>query len=130
MVYTESSSMGWRPLFLTWLSELPDHLREQISLITALFEWTLPPLFFLVRQSLKEYIETYDTQLCVAAMRIFYMLFKDAMRDETAAQENMKYVKNWIVVSSFVCRIRCIFVYHWLVITNNKHDKFLRKLLF
>ena len=91
--------MGWNPLFLTWLSELPEYLKDQIGLITCLFEWTLPPLFVLIRKKLKEYVVTQDIQLCVSAMRLFSMLFYDAMKDESAIKDNMKHVKNWTVVS-------------------------------
>ena len=91
--------MGWKPLFQTWQSEQPEYLKDQLSLITALFEWTLPPLFVLVRKKLKEYVVTQDIQLCVSAMRLFAMLFADAMKDESAVKDNMKHVKDWTVVS-------------------------------
>ena len=107
MVYAEPASLGWKPIFLSWLNELPDFLKEQTGLITALFEWSIPPLFALIRQKLKEYVTTMDSQLCVGAMRLFAMLFEDAMRGETAVQDNTKYVKNWIVVSSILF-VRCV----------------------
>ena len=94
--------MGWTPIFLTWLSELPDYLKEQTPLIRVLFEWTLPPLFTLVRKKLKEYIVTQDIQLAIGVMRILSMLFKDATSDENSARDCNKNVKNWIIVS-FCC---------------------------
>ena len=108
MVYVDTALMGWKPLFLSWLCELPNYLKEETSLITALFEWSLPPLFSHIRKDLKEHIATQDVQLCVAAMRLFSMLFEDAMRGETAVQDNTGYVKNWIVVSSLVYSIMCL----------------------
>ena len=106
MIYAEPATMGWKPLSLIWLSELPEYFKDQISLITALFEWTLPPLFVLVRKKLKEYVLTQDIQLCVSVMRIFCMLFQDALSDETAAKDNMKHVRNWTVVSRGLSRCR------------------------
>ena len=103
MIYAEPASMGWTPIFLTWLSELPDYLKEQSPLIKALFEWTLPPLFTLVRKKLKEYVVTQDIQLSIGVMRILSMLFKDAIADENSARDCNKHVRNWIIVSYFYC---------------------------
>ena len=107
MIYAEPASMGWTPIFLTWLSELPDYLKDHTPLIKALFEWACPPLFTLVRKKLKEYVVTQDIQLMIGVMRILSMLFKDAITDENSARDCNKHARNWIVVSS-CCGYRCL----------------------
>ena len=53
MIYLEPSSLGWRPVLRSWINTLPENLRAEEKLITALFEWVCPPLLYFVRKNCK-----------------------------------------------------------------------------
>ena len=53
MIYLEPSSFGWRPIFTSWVAQLPPSLADHSPLITALVDWLVDPCLDLVQRHLK-----------------------------------------------------------------------------
>ena len=52
MIYMEPHMLGWRPLFLSWLNELPKTIDNDMKdLLSENFERIVPPLLCFVRKS-------------------------------------------------------------------------------
>uniref|UniRef100_A0A8C9Y8Q9 Dynein axonemal heavy chain 12 n=1 Tax=Sander lucioperca TaxID=283035 RepID=A0A8C9Y8Q9_SANLU len=52
MIYMEPSQLGWKPLVISWMNNLPDALQsaDNRSLLLELFHWLLPPAFRMLRK--------------------------------------------------------------------------------
>ena len=84
MVYLEPHQLGWRPLCLSWLAELPEHFgQENRDLILGLFDWLVPVSLRYTRREIREASPTMDTQLAVMLMRLFTSM-TDHLADETS----------------------------------------------
>lgn len=54
MIYMEPASLGWRPLFKSWLATLPPTFNENSkALLTELFERLIDPMVACVRKLCK-----------------------------------------------------------------------------
>ena len=54
MIYMEPESLGWRPIFKSWLAEMPATMTDKYKrIITDMFERFVDPLLALVRKRIK-----------------------------------------------------------------------------
>lgn len=54
MIYLEPSSLGWRPIFKSWLNVMPEVLaKEAFDVVENMFEWLVDPCLEFVRKSTK-----------------------------------------------------------------------------
>ena len=58
MIYLEPSTFGWRPIFTSWLMQLPPALADHTPLITSLVDWLVVPCLDLVQRQLKGEVVT------------------------------------------------------------------------
>ena len=96
MIYMEPRSIGWRPMFKSWMETQPDELKNEEKLITALFEWFVDPALQLVRKQCKEVLATQDMQLVRSLMYMFEMHLDPDIVGSLEAEGNIKVLKNWI----------------------------------
>lgn len=78
MIYMEPSSIGWQPLFRSWMSLLPKNLKaEDVDEIEFLFLWLVDPCLIFLRKNVKEISPTQDINLVVSLMRMYRSLIRD-----------------------------------------------------
>ena len=78
MVYVEPTQIGWRPLFDSWLAELPVSVTDKHKAhLRALFEWTIDATTGFIRRNCKETAPTSDINLPVSLMSLLYAQFDD-----------------------------------------------------
>lgn len=69
---------GWQHLFESWLSSLPDSVSvEQKAEITALFEWLLPPLLHVARNTITSVLDVSEMSYAFAAMNLLESLLTE-----------------------------------------------------
>mmetsp|Transcript_18334 Transcript_18334/g.32628 ORF Transcript_18334/g.32628 Transcript_18334/m.32628 type:complete len:172 (-) Transcript_18334:167-682(-) len=71
MVYLEPHQLGWRPLVLSWIAALPEHMAAHKDHLLALFDWLVPVSLRFNRRETKEGAPTLDSNLVCTLMRIF-----------------------------------------------------------
>ncbi|XP_033102995.1 dynein heavy chain 12, axonemal-like isoform X1 [Anneissia japonica] len=124
MIYLEPSNLGWRPVFESWLHDLPEALQKEVPLMRGLFNWLLEPCLTFIRKNCKEYVPSMVNNLAQSLMHWVRMFLKDNMK-EGAENKNLKI---WIV-STF------LFSLVWSVGATSdapgreKFDSFLRELM-
>ena len=114
MIYLEPSTFGWRPIFTSWLLQLPPALADHTPLITSLVDWLVVPCLDLVQRQLKgevltiplhhsyviitslELVATSESNLTRSLMYMFDMMMSSALEDEKAVKD--KNFRVWIVV--------------------------------
>ncbi|CAK8689424.1 unnamed protein product [Clavelina lepadiformis] len=95
MIYLEPLSLGWRPMFVSWLATLPPVLSEDnAKLIEALFETFVEPCVRFVHKSCKEVIATQPSNIIRSLMYLFEMLLSESANAD-GAQDN-KNMKIWV----------------------------------
>lgn len=64
MIYMEPSQLGWEPLVISWMNNLPDTLQalDNRSLLLELFQWLLPPALRMLRKHCR--VSNQDTNIC------------------------------------------------------------------
>ncbi|GMH42975.1 hypothetical protein BSKO_10897 [Bryopsis sp. KO-2023] len=78
MVYLESHQLGWRPLTVSWLNTLPEHIPEKAKEhLLGLFDWLVPVSLRFVRREIKKAAPAMDSNLIVTLMRIITSLTHD-----------------------------------------------------
>eukprot|EP00002_Diphylleia_rotans_P015940 TRINITY_DN308_c0_g1_i6.p1 TRINITY_DN308_c0_g1~~TRINITY_DN308_c0_g1_i6.p1 ORF type:complete len:4231 (+),score=876.63 TRINITY_DN308_c0_g1_i6:183-12875(+) len=77
MVYMEPSSIGWKPLFVSWTSTLPASLKNYLELLESFFDWIVNPTLEFVKKSCKEPVFMPEINRVQSAMRILETLMKD-----------------------------------------------------
>ncbi|KAJ6652606.1 hypothetical protein lerEdw1_011258 [Lerista edwardsae] len=86
MVYMEPQMLGWRPVMLSWLHNLPHTLTPiHKDFITGLFDRIVPLSVEFVRKCTKELSPTTDTNLVRSLMNLM-----DSMMDEFANEAKFK----------------------------------------
>jgi len=118
MVYLEPHQLGWRPLLLSWLAQLPSILGPKAKKhLEALFDWLMPVCLRYVKKETKEQTPTEDSALAQAAMRLIQALLADdfvskgeeagpppgAKMDETAKQMQVESFFLFAMVWSVGC---------------------------
>jgi len=78
MVYLEPHQLGWRPLLVSWIAQLPSLLGPKAKKhIEALFDWLMPVCLRFVKKETKEQTPTEDSNLAQSAMRLMQSLMSD-----------------------------------------------------
>jgi dynein heavy chain len=89
MIFLEPELMGWEPLFMSWMNELPEGLVTEAlgefvkKTITDLVEWLIPPLIEFVRYHALETAPTQDQNLVRSCLRMFRTFLKIFEEDKT-----------------------------------------------
>ena len=105
MVYVEPSSMGWRPLFDSWLHTLPEALEPFKQRIADAFEWLVNPCIHFVRRYCGEMVPTADINLPRSFMSNVdchlgdFQLGKDGSKPKVNAKEVPKILDGILVFS-------------------------------
>lgn len=77
MVYMQPHSMGWRPLFDSWLNILPASFgKEQIKIIWELVDFMIPDLLWFIWENTRETTPTSEQNMIQAFLRNFRILLK------------------------------------------------------
>ena len=78
MIYLEPTTLGWRPLALSWTNALPEVLtKEHVPLINEMFEWLVEPSLTFVRKHCKVAcfsIYIHSIICCVGVFLIYFIL--------------------------------------------------------
>ena len=75
MVYMQPHSMGWRPLFESWMNLLPTQFgKDQFKIIRELVDFMIPDLLEFVRNNTKETTPTQDQNLIQSFLRTFRVM--------------------------------------------------------
>jgi len=78
MIYMEPASMGWLPLYHSWLKTLPSTFGAlELDEIEMLFLWVIDPSIDYVRRKAKEISPTLDQNLVVSLMKIYGAMLAD-----------------------------------------------------
>ncbi|RDD45105.1 Dynein heavy chain 7, axonemal, partial [Trichoplax sp. H2] len=107
MIYMEPQMLGWRPLMLSWLNNLPKTMNSDHKLLmTSLFDRLVPPaLQFIRKGGFKEISATSDTNLVNSLMNLMDSLM-DEFRDEVKFTTLSEYeINSWI---------ECIFLFSFV----------------
>ena len=102
MIYLEPVTLGWRPLFRSWLNLRPPGFNDQYKrLLGDMFERFVDPCVGLLRKRLSELSPTSDTNLVVSLMNIFECMTDDFSNAEILANISMSETITWIESSFF-----------------------------
>lgn len=102
MIYMEPITLGWRPLFRSWLNNRPPGFNDQYKrLLGDMFERFIDPCINLLRKRLSELSPTSDTNLVVSLMNIFECMTTDFENEEVLANISMSDTITWIESSFF-----------------------------
>ncbi|GMH41668.1 hypothetical protein BSKO_09578 [Bryopsis sp. KO-2023] len=111
MVYLEPHQLGWRPLTVSWLNTLPEHIPEKAKEnLLGLFDWLAPVSLRFVRREIKEAAPTMDSNLIVTLMRMITSLtedWKDAKVFNAMDEATVRHHLESIFVFSLVWSIGC-----------------------
>ncbi|XP_015226728.1 PREDICTED: dynein heavy chain 7, axonemal [Cyprinodon variegatus] len=97
MIYLEPHMLGWRPLMLSWLNTLPAAVNDSHkTLITALFDRTLPACLQLIRKATKELSPTSDTNLVKSLMNLMDCMMDEFHDQATINSMSENYICSWL----------------------------------
>lgn len=130
MIYMEPSSLGWRPIFTSWLNTLPQTLTDaHKKLIVELFERFVDPcMAYLRKGGLKELSPTSDANLVRSLMNILDCQFDKFLDPKKFAAYVTKDIFTWIEGMFFFGLVWSIGItvdYN----SRSKFDLFLRKII-
>lgn len=101
MIYMEPQSLGWRPVFKSWLNTLPKTFNDlHKTVLTDMFERFVDACLQMVRRKLKELAPTNDINLVKALMNLI-----DCQIDEFLDEAKVAHLEDRIVVSWLEVRI-------------------------
>ena len=130
MIYMEPASLGWRPVFTSWVNTLPPTLTENHKkLIVELFERFIDPcIAYLRKGGLKELSPTSDSNLVRSLMNILDCQFDKFQDPKKVAAYVTKEIFAWIEGMFFFALIWSIGI---TGDTNSrvKFDIFLRRIM-
>ena len=130
MIYMESTSLSWRPIFTSWLNLLPTTLtKDHKQFLVELFERFIDPcITYLRRGGLKKISSTIDLNLVRSLMNILDCLFDKFHDPKTFLSYNPKEIFVWFEGMFFFALIWSI----GITCDSNsrtKFDSFLRKVI-
>jgi len=78
IIYYESADMGWKSMYTSWLTTLPENIDETDKIeIDSLFMWIIDPVLDKIRRDLKEISPTVNQNLVVSCLRLFRAMLSD-----------------------------------------------------
>ncbi|KAK9514800.1 hypothetical protein VZT92_025488 [Zoarces viviparus] len=97
MIYMEPSQLGWEPLVISWMNNLPDVLKSPTnhSLLLELFHWLVPPALRVLRKHCREVVSTSNSNTVVSLCRLFEMLLTEPVK--TGPDDKMS--RTWIMAA-------------------------------
>ncbi|KAL6119092.1 dnah12 [Pungitius sinensis] len=97
MIYMEPSQLGWEPLVISWMNNLPDALQspKNRSLLLELFHWLVPPALRVLRKHCREVVSTSDSNTVVSLCRLFEMLLTEPVNSSS----DDKNIRTWIMAA-------------------------------
>jgi len=102
MIYMEPITLGWRPVFRSWINKRPPGFNDQYKrLLSDMFERFVDPCISLLRKRLSELSPTSDTNLVVSLMNIFECLTDDFANPEILANISMSDTITWVESAFF-----------------------------
>jgi len=102
MIYMEPVTLGWRPLFRSWLNKRPPGFNDQYKrLLGDMFERFVDPCVSLLRKRLTELSPTSDTNLVVSLMNIIECMTDDFANPDILANISMGDTITWIESAFF-----------------------------
>ena len=130
MIYMEPASLGWRPVFTSWLATLPSTLTDaHKKLIVELFERFVDPCLAYIRKGgLKELSPTSDSNLVRSLMNILDCQFEKFTDTKKFAAQVTKDIFTWIEGMFFFALIWSIGITGDTA-SRAKFDLFLRKII-
>ena len=127
MIYMEPGSLGWRPLFNSWLSTMPQKVQDTCGkLLTGLFDWVVDKSLRFVTKFCKEVVATPQINRAQSLMKIIGIFIGNTFEEDDNPDE--KVLKTWI---------QCFFMFGcaWSLGASingdgrDKFNEFLRELL-
>ncbi|XP_068561369.1 dynein axonemal heavy chain 12 [Cebidichthys violaceus] len=97
MIYMEPSQLGWEPLVVSWMNNLPDALKstDNRSLLLELFHWLVPPALRVLRKHCREVVSTSNSNTVVSLCRLFEMLLTEPVQNSP----DDKNIRTWIMAA-------------------------------
>lgn len=96
MIYMESSSLGFRPFYTSWLKTInPIWLEENEDYIYNMCDWLFDPLIYYVRKYCVQLVTGGEINLVISTLRLVDMLMDNAIEGE----EDTKYTRVWFLAS-------------------------------
>uniref|UniRef100_G3NDR4 Dynein axonemal heavy chain 12 n=1 Tax=Gasterosteus aculeatus aculeatus TaxID=481459 RepID=G3NDR4_GASAC len=97
MIYMEPSQLGWEPLVISWMNNLPDALQgpKNRSLLLELFHWLVPPALRVLRKHCREVVSTSDSNTVVSLCRLLEMLLTEPVKNSS----DDKNISTWIMAA-------------------------------
>ena len=97
MIYMEPNSIGWKPIFSSWLEKLPVELSSEGKLLLeSLFDWVVPACLDFVKTSCKEYTLTSTIDLARGCMNLLECLLLDMKNSVKEVDRNADAVNSWL----------------------------------
>lgn len=93
MIYMEPHQLGWKPLMESYLSSIPDCVREhnrnkysalfedQKELIRSLFNWLVQPCFDFIRHDCKRFVVTSSLHLVHSLLNLYTCLLDEFINE-------------------------------------------------
>ncbi|XP_030279356.1 dynein heavy chain 12, axonemal [Sparus aurata] len=97
MIFMEPSQLGWDPLVISWMNNLPDPLQspDNRSLLLELFHWLLPPTLRMLRKHCREVVPTSNSNTVMSLCRLFEMLLTEPVKTNPGD----KNIRTWIMAA-------------------------------
>jgi dynein heavy chain len=123
MIYMEPDSLGWRPLYTSWLDKLPSAFREEEKYtITLLFEFGFEAISSFLRYECKQILGLSQAHLANNVMNLMECLLNDIANNDASVATS----KSARFFSSFM--FACIWTIGALTEEREKFDEFFREL--
>ncbi|KAK2851543.1 hypothetical protein Q5P01_007819 [Channa striata] len=97
MIYMEPSQLGWEPLVISWMNNLPDPLQspDSRSLLLELFHWLLPPALKMLRKQCREVVPTSNSNTVMSLCHLFEMLLTEPVKTDPGDKNS----RTWIMAA-------------------------------
>ncbi|OAF71836.1 Dynein heavy chain 12, axonemal [Intoshia linei] len=94
MIYLEPTSLGWKPLFDSWINTWKDDFKEEhIELVQLLFNWLVNPCLDFIKKNCQMYMECGQIHFVKSLMNLVYILIKSSLDADSG---NQRYFRHYI----------------------------------
>lgn len=99
MIYMESSSLGFKPFYTSWLTTLSDlWLDENEEYVSTLCDWLFDPFVYYVRKNCQQLVTAGEVNLLISTLRLIEMLMDHAIEGE----EDTRHTRTWVTASFMI----------------------------